>query len=86
MLLKAFASVAFLTSVVSAKFFYVGVAESSGEFGVYSQNKEKGFGLPGRFGVDYSFIDKKGIDVYVDQNKVGTPYCTKVYSDPLTQS
>ena len=70
MLLKSLISIGALVASASAKFYYVGVAESSGEFGVYSQNKVKGTGLPGRFGVDYSFIDKKGIDVYVDQNKV----------------
>ncbi|KAF2471899.1 glycoside hydrolase family 5 protein [Lindgomyces ingoldianus] len=70
MLFKSLISVAVFTAAASAKIFYAGVAESSGEFGVYSQTKQKGFGLPGRFGVDYSFIDKKGIDVYVDQNKV----------------
>lgn len=63
-------TVAAIATVASAKIFYAGVAESSGEFGVWSQTKQKGFGLPGRFGVDYQFIDKKGIDVYVDQNKV----------------
>ena len=70
MLLKTLASVTAFAALASAKFFYVGVAQSSGEFGVYSQTKQKGFGLPGRFGVDYSFIDKKGVDVYVDQNRV----------------
>ncbi|KAF2179216.1 glycoside hydrolase family 5 protein [Zopfia rhizophila CBS 207.26] len=69
MLLKSLSVAAFAT-VASAKIFYAGVAQSSGEFGVYSQTKQKGFGLPGRFGVDYAFIDKKGIDIYVDQNKV----------------
>lgn len=29
-----------------------------------------GTGLPGRFGVDYQFINKAGIDTYVDVNKV----------------
>jgi endoglucanase len=29
-----------------------------------------GTGLPGRFGVDYAFINKSTIDIYVDQNKV----------------
>lgn len=70
MLLKTLTSITALAAVASAKFFYVGVAESSGEFGVYSQTKQKGFGLPGRFGVDYQFIDQKGIDIHVDQNKV----------------
>ncbi|KAF2204521.1 putative endoglucanase 1 [Delitschia confertaspora ATCC 74209] len=70
MFLNTLTSVAAFVAVASAKVFYAGVAESSGEFGVYSQTKQKGFGLPGRFGVDYQFIDQKGIDVYVDQNKV----------------
>lgn len=29
-----------------------------------------GTGLPGTFGVDYAFINKSAIDVFVDQNKV----------------
>jgi hypothetical protein len=29
-----------------------------------------GTGLPGRFGVDYAFINTATIDIYVDQNKV----------------
>ena len=72
MLLKSFTSIAAFAAVASAKIFYAGVAESSGEFGVWSATSQKGFGLPGRFGVDYSFIDKKGIDIHVDQNKVNT--------------
>jgi len=55
---------------VTATIFYAGVAESSGEFGVYSSNAINGTGLPGRFGVDYSFITESAIDVYVDQNKI----------------
>ncbi|KAF2709219.1 glycoside hydrolase family 5 protein [Pleomassaria siparia CBS 279.74] len=70
MLLKSFTTLAAFAAVTSATIFYAGVAESSGEFGVWSPTSEKGFGLPGRFGVDYSFIDKKGIDVHVDQNKI----------------
>lgn len=71
MLLKQIASIASLVAFASAKIFYAGVAQSSGEFGVWSQDKKKGTGLPGKFGTDYAFIDKKGIDTYVDQNKVG---------------
>ena len=70
MLLKTFCSFAALAVLASSKVFYVGVAESGGEFGAYSDTKQKGTGLPGRFGVEYSFIDKKGVDVYVDQHKV----------------
>jgi endoglucanase len=72
MLLKSLTSIAAFAAVASAKIFYAGVAESSGEFGVWSATSQKGFGLPGRYGVDYSFIDKKGIDIHVDQNKVST--------------
>ncbi len=32
--------------------------------------KTKGTGLPGRFGVDYAFINQSAVDIYVDQNKV----------------
>lgn len=53
---------------VAPTIYFAGVAESSGEFGVYS--KTPGTGLPGRFGVDYSFINEGAIDVYVDKNKV----------------
>lgn len=70
MLFKSLTAIAVLAAAASAKVFYAGVAQSSGEFGVWNENKQKGFGLPGRFGVDYQFIDQKGIDVYVDQNKV----------------
>jgi endoglucanase len=56
-----------LATSVKATIYYAGVAESGGEFGVYGT---VGTGLPGRFGVDYSFISTAGVDVYVDQNKV----------------
>lgn len=78
MLVKAYAIAAALMTSTSAKVFYAGVAQSSGEFGVWSQDKIKGFGLPGRFGVDYSFIDQKGVDTYVDQNKVGNLKCPRL--------
>lgn len=55
---------------VTATIFYAGVAESSGEFGVYSSDSINGTGLPGRFGVDYAFINESAIDIYVDENKV----------------
>lgn len=50
-----------------ATIFYAGVSESSGEFGAFGT---KGTGLPGRFGVDYAFINETAVDVYVDQNQV----------------
>jgi hypothetical protein len=53
-----------------ATIFYAGVAQSSGEFGVWSADATPGTGLPGRFGTDYQFIDTKGVDIMIDQNKV----------------
>jgi len=69
MLSKSITAVALLAANAAATIYYAGVAESSGEFGVYSQTSVKGTGLPGVFGKDYSFINKSGIDVYVDKNK-----------------
>jgi endoglucanase len=43
--------------------------QSGGEFGVFSPGN-KGFGLPGRFGQDYAFINKSTIDIFVDQEKI----------------
>src|SRR5690242_4966287 len=54
----------------SATIYYAGVAQSSGEFGVWSATSTKGTGLPGQFGVDYQFISASGVDVMVDQHKV----------------
>ncbi|KAK4033175.1 glycoside hydrolase superfamily [Parachaetomium inaequale] len=54
----------------SATIYYAGVAQSSGEFGVWSATATKGTGLPGRFGTDYQFISTTGVDVMTDQNKV----------------
>lgn len=70
MLSKSLAAVALLATNAAATIYYAGVAESSGEFGVWSQTSTKGTGLPGVFGRDYSFISKAAIDTYVDQNKV----------------
>ncbi|KAF7303586.1 Endoglucanase 1 [Mycena indigotica] len=50
-----------------AKLLYVGVNESGGEFGVFGS---KGQGLPGRFNVDYAFINKDTVDIFVDQEKI----------------
>lgn len=33
-------------------------SQSGGEFGVFAPVDTPGFGLPGRFGVDYAFINK----------------------------
>jgi endoglucanase len=65
-----FACLSLSVASASATIFYAGVAESGGEFGVYSNTATKGTGLPGTFGVDYQFINKAGIDVHVDQNNV----------------
>lgn len=70
MLSKSFTTLALLATNVAATIYYAGVAESSGEFGVWSATSTKGTGLPGVFGTDYAFINKAAIDTYVDQNKV----------------
>lgn len=70
MLTSIATAVALLAANAAAKIYYAGVAESGGEFGVWSNTATPGTGLPGRFGVDYEFINKSAIDVYVDQNKV----------------
>ncbi|GAB1314540.1 cellulase [Madurella fahalii] len=54
----------------SATIYYAGVAQSSGEFGAWSPTQTPGTGLPGRFGVDYSFISTSGVDIMTDQHKV----------------
>jgi len=56
-----------LISLTAAKIFYAGVNESGGEFGVYSATATNGTGLPGRFGVDYQFINQSTIDIFVSQ-------------------
>lgn len=55
-------------SSASATIFYAGVAESGGEFGVWSADATPGTGLPGTFGVDYAFISEEAVDVHVDEN------------------
>lgn len=54
----------------AAKIYYAGVSESGGEFGVYSPTKTNGTGLPGRFGVDYAFLNASTVPIWVKQNKV----------------
>jgi endoglucanase len=63
-------ALALLAAKATATIYYAGVAESSGEFGVWSPNSTPGTGLPGRFGVEYAFINESAIDVYVDVHKV----------------
>lgn len=52
---------AFLAAGAAAKILYAGVNESGGEFGVWSNTATPGTGLPGRFGVDYAFINKVSV-------------------------
>lgn len=66
--MKASLLLASLASGASATIFYAGVALSSGEFGVWSATATKGTGLPGRFGIEYAFINQAGVDTYVDVN------------------
>ena len=67
-----------LLSRASATIFYAGVAESGGEFGVWSATSTPGTGLPGTFGVEYAFIKENTIDIMVDQHKVSNAcsWCT----------
>lgn len=69
-MLSSISSLLLLAAGASAKIYYAGVAESGGEFGVYSSTATNGTGLPGRFGVDYEFINKSTVDVFVDKEKV----------------
>jgi len=64
---KISALVSLLSALTTAKIFYAGVAESGGEFGVYSSTGTNGTGLPGRFGYDYAFINQSTIDIFVSQ-------------------
>ncbi|KAJ7776089.1 endoglucanase 1 [Mycena olivaceomarginata] len=66
MLLSYFTPYIFLCAAW-AKILYAG---SGGEFGVFSANGTVGTGLPGRFGVDYAFINKSTVDIFVDKEKV----------------
>lgn len=59
-----------LVAQASATIFYAGVAESGGEFGVFSANATVGTGLPGRFGVDFDFINEATVDTFVDQDGI----------------
>ncbi|KAL2061134.1 hypothetical protein VTL71DRAFT_7407 [Oculimacula yallundae] len=70
MLFKAIAAASVFAAQAAATIFYAGVAESGGEFGLYSATATPGTGLPGRLGAEYQFINKAAIDIYVDQNKV----------------
>ncbi|TFK32448.1 endoglucanase 1 [Crucibulum laeve] len=69
-MLSSVFSLIFSATVVIAKIIYAGVNESGGEFGVFAPTDTPGFGLPGRFGVDYAFINKTTVDIFVDQEKI----------------
>jgi len=56
----------------AAKIYYAGVAESGGEFGVYSSTATKGTGLPGTFGVDYAFLNASTVKIWQQQNHINT--------------
>jgi len=58
------------TPFSSATIFFAGIAQSGGEFGAWSPTAQVGTGLPGRFGVEYSFISTTGVDVMVDTHRV----------------
>jgi endoglucanase len=70
MLTSTYTTLALFAANAYAKIWYAGVAESGGEFGVYSGTATPGTGLPGTFGVDYDFINKATIDIWMDQNKI----------------
>lgn len=57
------------TQAAVGKIIYAGINESGGEFGVWSPGNP-GFGLPGRLGVDYAFINKSTVDIFVDKEKI----------------
>jgi len=63
----ALASLLLWVLSTAGKIIYAGVNESGGEFGVFGTF---GTGLPGQFGVDYAFINKSTIDIYVDQEHI----------------
>ena len=63
-------SVLLFAASAAAKIYYAGVAESGGEFGVYSADAINGTGLPGEFGVDYAFLNQSTADIWVDKNHV----------------
>ncbi|KAF8879134.1 endoglucanase 1 [Infundibulicybe gibba] len=70
MLSALVSSLILLAASAGSKIIYAGVNESGGEFGVFASVDTPGFGLPGRFGVDYAFINKSTVDIFVDQEKI----------------
>ncbi|KZV83052.1 glycoside hydrolase [Exidia glandulosa HHB12029] len=70
MLSKTTATLALYFAGALSKILYAGVNESGGEFGVFSDNSTLGFGLPGRFGSDFAFINKSTVDIFVRDDKI----------------
>ncbi|CAE6420876.1 unnamed protein product [Rhizoctonia solani] len=52
-------SLPLIAAGAAAKIMYAGIIESGGEFGAWSNDAIPTTGLPGRFGVDYAFINKE---------------------------
>jgi len=69
MILTSLATLVSFATTAWAKIIYAGVNESGGEFGVFAPG-QVGFGLPGRFGQDFAFINKSTVDIFVDQEKI----------------
>ncbi|KAF8198476.1 endoglucanase 1 [Pholiota molesta] len=69
MILTSLATLVSFATTAWAKIIFAGVNESGGEFGVFAPG-QVGFGLPGRFGQDFSFINKTTVDIFVDQEKI----------------
>ncbi|QRW24137.1 Cellulase (glycosyl hydrolase family 5 protein) [Rhizoctonia solani] len=65
-------SLSLLAAGAAAKILYAGVNESGGEFGTWSNDAIPTTGLPGRFGVDYAFINKSTVDIFVEKDKINT--------------
>ncbi|KAF8745857.1 Cellulase (glycosyl hydrolase family 5), partial [Rhizoctonia solani] len=65
-------SLSLLAAGTAAKILYAGVNESGGEFGTWSNDAIPTTGLPGRFGVDYAFINKSTVDIFVEKDKINT--------------
>ncbi|KAF8750722.1 Cellulase (glycosyl hydrolase family 5) [Rhizoctonia solani] len=63
-------SLPLIAAGAAAKIMYAGIIESGGEFGTWSNDAIPTTGLPGRFGVDYAFINKSTVDIFVEKDKV----------------
>ncbi|CCO34708.1 Endoglucanase 1 [Rhizoctonia solani AG-1 IB] len=65
-------SLPLLAAGAAAKILYAGINESGGEFGTWSNDAIPTTGLPGRFGVDYAFINKSTVDIFIEKDKINT--------------